>query len=495
VSDRPNFLIFVPDQLRADAVGAFGNPHVSTPNIDELARRGTRFTQTYVQHPVCSPSRASFLTGWYPHVRGHRTLTHLLQPAEPNVLRSMKGDGYHVTWVGQRGDTFAPGATEVSVHEYGFSVLPSQGPGIATSSESFPSDVWARLFYRGEIPDDGRIDFDEAAIRTAERWLEAPPPEPWVLYVPILAPHCPFQVPEPWFSMYDRAAMPDPIPPRHGAREPRFMRAIRERYGLDRVTSDMWREVIATYYGMISRMDAHFGRVVSAIERAGAASKTVTLFFSDHGEYLGDYGLIEKWPSAVDACITRDPLIISAPGFTGNQASDGMVELIDVVPTMLELAHIEARHRHYGRSLVPLLRNPRAAHRQYAFTEGGFSVEEEPQLERAGFPYDLKVALQHEEPSLVGKAVAVRDVDWTYAWRLYEAPELYHRSEDPHEQINLAGQPEVIEVEHRMRDAVLRWMVDTADVIPSHEDPRFPEVQLPPPGAALQPMQSREERA
>ncbi len=411
------------------------------------------------------------------------------------MLRSLKEAGYHVTWVGARGDTFAPGATEVSVHEYGFSVPPSQGPGIATNSESFPSDVWARLFYRGQVPDDSQIDFDEAAIRTAELWLEAPPPEPWVLYVPILAPHCPFQVPERWFSMYDRDAMPDPVPPRDGASEPRFMQAIRDRYGLDRVTPDMWREVIATYYGMISRMDDHVGRVISAIERAGAAANTVTLFFSDHGEYLGDYGLIEKWPSAMDACITRDPLIISAPGFAGNQVCDRMAELIDIVPTMLELAGAEARHRHYGRSLVPLLENPRAAHRQYAFTEGGFTVEEEPQLEWAAFPYDLKVALQHENPALVGKAVAVRDADWTYVWRLYEAPELYHRSQDPHERINLAGQPEVNAVEQRMRDAVPHWMVDTADVIPFQEDPRFPDVQLPPPRPARQPISIREERA
>jgi len=145
-----------------------GNPVVRTPNIDALAARGARFENAYVQHPVCSPSRVSFLTGWYPHVAGHRTLTHLLRPDEPNFLKTFKRNGYRVVWAGARGDTFAPGATEVSVDEYGFSQPPAQA-GIARA-EPFPDDLSARLFYRGRIEGDAdRLDFDEAAIRTAER--------------------------------------------------------------------------------------------------------------------------------------------------------------------------------------------------------------------------------------------------------------------------------------------------------------------------------------
>jgi arylsulfatase A-like enzyme len=230
-------------------------------------------------------------------------------------------------------------------------------------------------------------------------------------------------------------------------------------------------------------MDDHFGRVVSAIEKIGADANTVTLFFSDHGEYLGDYGLIEKWPSAMDSCITRDPLIVSAPGFAPGQACDSIVELIDIVPTVLELAGVEPSYRQYGRSLVPLLRDARTPHRQYAFTEGGFTIEEEPQLEHAEFPYDLKAALQHEQPVLVGKSIAIRDAEWTYVWRLYEPPELYHRAADPDERINVAGQSPYAQVEARLRDAVLHWLADTADVVPFEEHPRFPAVDLPPPGS------------
>ncbi|MFI5653364.1 sulfatase-like hydrolase/transferase [Streptomyces anulatus] len=475
---RPNFVIFMPDQLRADAIGVFGNQHIRTPHIDALAARGTRFTNAFVQHPVCSPSRASILTGWYPHTAGHRTLTHLLKENEPNLLRILKDAGYHVTWAGARGDTFAPGVTELSVHEYGFSTWPTVG-----YKGEYPDGVWSRLFYRGQVPDDGRIDPDEAAVRSAEQWLAMPPEQPWVLFVPMVAPHCPFQVEEPWFSQFDRDTVPEPAAPGDDPdREPRYMRAIRERYGIEEVTSEQWREVVATYYGMIARLDDQLGRVMKAVADAGAADDTVTLFFADHGEYLGDYGLIEKWPSAMHDCITRDPLIISGGGFEGGQVCDSMVEMIDVLPTVLELADVEAPHRHFGRSLTPLLTEPTGPHRQYAFTEGGFTVEEEPQMERPGFPYDRKGALQHEDPALVGKAVAVRDQEWTYVWRLYEAAELYDRAKDPRERTNLAGRSEYAAVEQRLRDALLRWLVETADVIPAEPDPRLPQVALPAPG-------------
>ncbi|WP_328635361.1 sulfatase-like hydrolase/transferase [Streptomyces sp. NBC_00356] len=481
---RPNFLFFIPDQLRADAVGAFGNPHVRTPHVDALAARGARFDNAYVQHPVCSPSRASFLTGWYPHTNGHRTLTHLLKPWEPNVLRSLKESGYHVAWPGMRGDTFAPGATELSVDEYGYGVTPITSPTPVTRDTWPGGDTRARLYYRGRPPvDEQRVDADEATIRTAERWLADPPVDrPWVLFVPLIAPHCPFEIEEPWFSMHNRDALPLPVPAADdGSREPAFMQAIRERFGIEDTSADMWREITATYYGMISRMDDQLGRLIKVLRDSGTDDNTVTFFFADHGEYLGDYGLIEKWPSAMHPCITRDPLIISGGGLPAGQSTDAMVELIDIVPTILDLAQAQPSHSHFGRSLLPLLHDPSIPHRQYAFTEGGFSTAEEPQLESAGFPYDLKAALQHEQPELVGRAIAVRDHEWTFVWRLYEQPELYHRPSDPHERINIAGQAEHAGVESRMERAVLCWLADTSDVIPAQEDPRYPSVDLPVP--------------
>ncbi|MBC9727272.1 sulfatase-like hydrolase/transferase [Streptomyces sp. TRM68367] len=485
--DRPNFLVVVADQLRADALGAFGNTLARTPHLDRLAEQGTAFTNAFAQHPVCAPSRASFLSGWYPHTAGHRSFGTPLRADEPNFLRAFRANGYHVTWVGDRGDTFGPGATELAVHEHGFTTRPTSGrwadgPPAARRPELPGADdeVWKRLFYRGEVLDPDDIDFDEAAVRTAEHWLAEPPGQPWVLFAPLVAPHCPFQAPQPWFSLHDRDVMPDPVS--GTGPEPAFLQGIREYYGTDRVTPEMWREVAATYHGMVSRLDDHVGRLLDAVRQAGAADDTVTVFFSDHGEYLGDFGVIEKWPSGLDSCITRDPLILSGGGLPAAGTVDAMAELIDVFPTLLDIAGIDPGYQHFGRSLLPVLHDPAAGHREYAFTEGGFLAEEEPKFERSPFPYDRKCALQHDRPAAVGKAVAVRDQRWTYVRRLYEPAELYDRAADPDEAHNLAGRPELAEVETRMSDVLLRWLVETADTLPERDDPRIPGVDLPAPG-------------
>jgi arylsulfatase A-like enzyme len=466
---RPNVLVFMPDQLRADALGCFGSAFAQTPNIDALAARGTRFDCAYGQHSVCSPSRVSMLTGWYPHVRGHRTLTHLLKPWEPNLLRILKDAGYHVAHAGLRGDTFAAGVTKDSTDRFGFAVKPRS----MFMRSPFPAEHrLARVYYHGRRPDEGvALDFDEACVRTAESWLAEGMPEPWLLYVPLLFPHPPFEVEEPWYSLHERARMPRPIEAPLDDK-PRYMRLLRERHGTDRLSPEDWAELAATYHGMVSRVDAQLGRLLAAIDRAGAGARTLAVFTSDHGEYLGDFGLVEKWPSGQHESLLRNPLVIAGPGVREGRVASRFVELVDLLPTLLESAEAPARHTHFGRSLWPLLRDDGAVHRDAAFSEGGFATSEADLLERASFPYDLKAALQHEDPTCVGRVITVRTADWTYVHRLYERPELYDRARDPHECVNLSGAARLAEVEGGLRARVLDWLLETADVIP-WEDPRF----------------------
>jgi len=481
---RPNFVFFIPDQLRADAVGAFGSPIVQTPHLDAFAETATRLTNAFTQHSVCSPSRVSFLTGLYPHTRGRRTLTDLIRTDEPNLLRYLKDDGYYVTHIGLRGDTFAPGATELSVTDYGFVVDPNvstfgrfSGGGMGTAMP--------RTFYHGCIDEpEGTIDNDEAMTRSAEVWLAEAPDQPWALYMPLFAPHCPFAVTEPWYSMYDRADMPARAQHEFG-HEPAYIQHIRESWGLDDVSDEQWREIQAVYFGMISRMDAQFGRLVSALEANGLRENTVILFFADHGEYLGDFGLIEKWPAGVHEVLVRDPLMISGPTLGGGAASDALVELVDVMPTVLDLAGIAATETHFGRSLVPLLRGETDAHRDYVFSEGGFLASEEPGFESPPPPYDLKGRVQHEHPEAVGRCVAARDHEWTYVWRMYEPCELYSRIDDPQELRNLAALPEHADRVERMHRVLLEWMLQTSDVMSMAKTPRFPEITLPSPAERL----------
>lgn len=223
LTTKPNFIIFMPDQLRYDALGCTGNKHVQTPNIDAFAaQQGTLFTNCFVQASVCAQSRCSIFTGNYPHVSGHRSLESLIKPWEPNLFRSLREEGgYHVACLAPRGDTFAPEVTELSVDEYGFLETPEfvpkfgqgggGGGGGGGPSEDEKEDIWRRLFYKGLRNAEQAMDYDDAVVRSALKWLERPPKDkPWVLFMPLIFPHCPFQVEEPYFSMYDRAEMPQP---------------------------------------------------------------------------------------------------------------------------------------------------------------------------------------------------------------------------------------------------------------------------------------------
>jgi arylsulfatase A-like enzyme len=473
---RPNFLIFMPDQLRADCVGCFGNPVVRTPHIDALAARGVRFTNAYANHPVCGPSRVNLMTGWYPHTHGHRTLDNLVKPWQPNLLRYLKDAGYNVAFAGQRGDVFAPGVTEASTNFCGWSTKPtrlSMGPQFPEGSPLYDA------FYHGQRPGaENWLDFDEAATRTALAWLADRPREPWLLFVPLLFPHLPFEAEGNWLDPYRDQALPAPHAPMAG--KPAFHEAIRARYGTDRLTAEDWALIIGAYYAMISRVDEQLGRILAAIERRGATASTSVWFFTDHGEYLGDFGLVEKWPSGLDACLLHNPLIVTAPGACEGGTAPTFAEMVDVLPTILELAEVEVGHSHFGRSLVPALRDPTASIRAEAFSEGGFRREDVALFEQAGGEYAKKAALQHERPEAVGKAVAVRTASHTFVHRLYEDDELYDRRTDPGETDNLlaAATPgaEHAQLAEALRLRTTDWLLETSDVIPWTPDPRFPKV-------------------
>ena len=189
---RPNLLLFTPDQLRADALGCFGNPVAYTPNFDALARRGTRFHSAWSQHSVCGPSRVSIMTGLYPHTAGHRTLDHLLKPWEPNLLRCLKDGGYDVAVPGNRGDVFAPGVTEASTDFCGNLVEPTWGWGDLAIGVDEDHPLY-RGFWFGRQGGEPRLDGDEATVQTAIRWLEERSDDrPWAMWVPLFAPHPPF---------------------------------------------------------------------------------------------------------------------------------------------------------------------------------------------------------------------------------------------------------------------------------------------------------------
>lgn len=469
---RPNLLLFMPDQLRADSVGAFGNQVVQTPNIDALAAGGMRFDQAFGQHSVCTQSRVSMFTGWYPHTAGHRSLTYLLRPDEPNVFRALRDSGYHVALAGARGDMMGEGVTALSADRWGFTRPPDLAAVGEWHRRRYDDDHrLAYSFLSGELHGEP-FDLDEATVSTAIDWLTEGLPQPWCLLIPLVYPHPPFAVEQPWYSMHDRSAVPLPFLDA-GSGKPRFQSEIHRRYGLDRLTEDDWREIVAVYYGMIARLDHQLGRVLDAVDGAGQRPSTVTFFFTDHGEYLGDFRLVEKWPSGLEECLLRNPLIIDHPGEPPGSTS-ALVEMIDLTATMLDLAGIEPGYTQFGYSLRPLIGDPTQTHREAVFSEGGFLRSEGALLEpdSAGH-YRHKQDIQHDLPELVGKAMAVRTHEWTFVERLYEGCELYDRLADPHERRNLIVGDQHSPIVDELRRRLARWMLETSDVFPWTPDPRI----------------------
>ncbi|KAH7141351.1 alkaline-phosphatase-like protein [Dactylonectria estremocensis] len=163
------------------------------------------------------------------------------------------------------------------------------------------------------------------------------------------------------------------------------------------------------------------------LDELGLWKGTVTMFYTDHSEYLGDHSLIEKRPLGLSETLVHEQLIIGGAGLPEGKRTDAMTEMVDLVPTMLEISGVGETFAHNGLSWIPLLCGDATEHKTYAFSKGGFLTSEEPLLEHASYPYDLKASLQHEDTALVGKARSLRDSTWTYVYRLYELTELYHR--------------------------------------------------------------------
>jgi choline-sulfatase len=474
-----NVIYFNPDQMRADMLGCYGHPLARTPNMDRLAREGTRFDQCHVQHTVCSPSRCSFMTGWYSHVRGHRTLWHLLQPDEPNTLRYLKEAGYHVGWYGKN-DLLAPasfGAAVTRVQAYEWASSPP--PRLYRPDEA---GHWSFLFGPMEEPNE-----DWRMVARATEFLRARKrgDAPFMLYLPLSFPHPPFTCPRPWYDMYDPAALP-PMRPAGLPNKPCFHRLIREYRRLGELDEGTFRKLRAVYLGMISYVDAMLGRLLEALDETGLARDTAVFCFSDHGEWAGDYGLVEKWHGGLDDCLTRVPMIARVPGGAAGHVVREPTECFDLMPTTLELAGVECRHTHFARSMRPQLGGAPGDPGRAAFAEGGYDPHERHCYEgtpggrddiaenREGLYYP-KGLQQQEHPESSARCAMVRTSTHKLVHRPGEVSELYDLAADPNELENLHGRPSHAGVQRELERRLLGWYVRTSDVVPLSRDPRnFP---------------------
>ncbi len=474
---RPNILFICTDQQRYDALGCYGNEHIQTPAIDGLAAEGVLFERCYVQNPVCAPSRASLLTGRYPHAHGLWANGVALPPHERLFPRALADDGYDCGLIGKmhlaacfRGRTEP--RQDDGFRSFEWAHDPTHGsPGNAYHrwlEEHHPA-LYAAATARGfgrqghdpvgfdRLPTEAHYSrwVGERAIDFLRRGRD--PDRPFFLMANFYDPHHPFVAPREWVDRYDPTVLPRPIggPDDLADRPPILAEASRKGYaGLARGFSEYdpreLREVVAAYYAMVALIDDETGRILAALDDLGLAEDTLVIFTSDHGEMLGDHGLLLKGPLMYEGAV-RVPLILRWPGRLPAGVRRGeLVQWIDLCSTVLEAAGAPPLPGDQGRSLLPLARGDAdAAPRGWALCE----------YRNSGHPYDPpvhvtmlrrgrhKLIIHHGAPA-TGRA---------------RGGELYDLEADPEERRNLWADPAAAAVRVELQEFLLDALVAAED--------------------------------
>jgi arylsulfatase A-like enzyme len=264
--------------------------------------------------------------------------------------------------------------------------------------------------------------------------------------------------------------------------KPSLLRGIAERQNLHSWSEERWQELRATYYGMCARLDHQFGLLMNALKEAGLYEDTAVFFFADHGDFTGDYGLVEKTQNTFEDCLTRVPFVIKPPaGFKVQpRVSDALIELIDMPATVEAIVGLKPKHTHFGRSLLPVIAGETDEHRDAVFCEGGrlhgemqcMELESDIGANEMLSLYWPRLILQRQEGPEHTKAIMCRTQQFKYVRRLYESDELYDLQADPSEQVNRIGDTSLAGVLAQMKERLLTFYLETCDVVPFETDRR-----------------------
>lgn len=480
-----NVLLIESDQLNPAVLGCYGGP-VDTPNIDRLARAGTRFTNASCPTPLCSPSRASISTGLYPHTHGitHNCMRNYVAtttpPTETGVTRQddtigklLHDAGYdthhcgkwhleddhllyyddqfteHREYAQELAETFRTvrqRARERWMDWYGWALPVTVSSELQEAVES-TEDPWFDQGSSEFISKMGCLELDSedtfdarVADRTIERLENAD--DPWVLTCSFNYPHDPNVVPEPYYGRYD----PDVIDlPDSDECEDRFEGDVSRRIVAELGESGL-REFLRCYYAAVELIDDQVGHVLDALEREGRMEDTAIVFIADHGDMAGEHGMVWKSTDAFYDGIARVPLIIRLPYGDSPSALDVPCDLTDVLPTILGITDVTVPERVQGESLLPYLTGETDPDRETRYGFGEYVSRD---------PLKTRRVRDDAEGSFM-----VRGRRWKYV--LYSDGEefLYDRKIDPGETDDRSGddEAEVREAGDRLRDELVNWL-------------------------------------
>ncbi len=371
--EQPNILVIAIDDLN-DWVGCMGgHPQVKTPNIDRLAERGVLFTNAHCQSPVCNPSRASLMTSLYPSTSG----VYFLDPdldQSPVASKSklmpdrFQDEGYYVTGAGK---LFHGRQNAKYMPNYGGG-FGGAGPRPKKKLTSFPGHP---LWDWGPYPERDEQMPDYMVASWAEEHLAKEYKQPLWMGVGFSRPHVPQYAPQKWFDMYpiETVQLPETRPgdlddlSQYGIDLTRLEHVAPTHEWV--LENNEWKALVQSYLACVSFVDAQVGRVLDAYDENGYGENTYIVLFTDHGFHLGEK---ERWAKrSLWEDGARTPMIIAGPGIEPGQVCRKPVELIDIYPTLLDLAGLQADPSHEGQSLVPLLDDSKAKWTHFARTSFG----------------------------------------------------------------------------------------------------------------------------
>jgi arylsulfatase A-like enzyme len=434
---RPNVLFIAVDDLRPQ-LGCFGHPQMLSPNLDALAARGTLFRRTYCQQAVCAPSRASLLSGCRPDTTGVFDLNTPLRSRLPDVVtlpQLFREHGYVTTSLGKiyhhgkRDDPLAWSSDPwMPANPFPGCVTPENLALLQSLREAAPPEARPNVrgapMEAGDLPDSAYPDakLTDQAIQT----LRAQAGRPFLLAVGYLKPHLAFACPKQYWDLYRRDEIDladNPFRPQ-GAPDIALHTwgELRQYHGIPATgprPDEQARELIHGYYACVSFLDTQVGRLLEELDRLGLRGNTVVVLWGDHGWNLGEHGLWCKHSNYETS--VHSPLIISIPGqATAGRPTDGLVEFVDIYPTLVDLAGLPKPDHLEGISLRPLMDDPRRPWKTAAFSQYPRGAG------RMGYSM---------------RTDRYRYTEWSQGETALLARELYDHATDPAENVNQAQSP------------------------------------------------------
>lgn len=433
---KPNVLFLIADDLNT-ALSGFGHPQCRTPNLDRLALRGVKFENMHCQYPVCGASRASIMSGLYPYSNMTLGNEGTLRGSMPEVVtlsQTFRRNGYYAGRVSKIYHMRIPfeiiAGTAESDDPYSWNeafnikAAEQNAPGELTNWS--PKDKGSQSF-TGVIAEG--TDNDHADGMAADKAIEilgSVKDKPFFLAVGFVRPHVPLVAPKYYFDQYDRNEMIAPVVSADDLDDvPGIIRGYKANDTTYGVTPDSHKGLLQAYYASVSYMDAQVGRVLDALESNGLADNTIVVFSSDHGYLLGHHNKFQKQHLFEEA--TRVPFIVSVPWLTKQhgQGTSKITELVDLYPTLTDLAGISNPQSLQGTSLTPLLKDPNSENwnKQVAFT-----------ISRSG-----------------GESIRTTDFRFTQWGFGNSGMELYDLAKDPGEFTNQANNPDYAKVLEKLQ--------------------------------------------